>query len=250
MTVIEAWNRVVALEGASNFRDLGGYHTAAGQVVRRGKVYRSAAMAALTDRDVESLGALGIRTICDFRGHEESKAAPTRLPAENPPRVDALPIHVAGDLRAMLSDGRSTGADMRRALSDTYRIFVRDHVKAYRALFDRLVDGPDYPLVFHCSAGKDRTGLAAALILSALGVPRDTIREDYLLTNTHWNANVPYAAQMPADVRDALLGAHPEYLDAAFDEISLRHGSVEQYLAGALGLTPRRADRLREHLLD
>lgn len=250
MTAADAWSRVVELEGGSNFRDLGGYRTLSGQTVRRGKVYRTASMAALTDRDVASLGALGIRTICDFRGPEESRAAPTRLPPQNPPRIDALPIHVAGNLQALLSDGKSTGADMRRALSDTYRIFVRDHVKAYRGLFDRLIDGPDYPLVFHCSAGKDRTGLAAALILSALGVSRDTIREDYLLTNTHWNAKVPYAAQMQADIRDALLGAHPEYLDAAFDEIALQHGSVDDYLAGALGLTPLRADRLREHLLD
>lgn len=245
-----AWKRVVELEGTSNFRDLGGYRTATGQTVRTGRLYRTASLASLTEGDVAVIGALGIRTICDLRGDEESRAAPTRLPAQDPPRVAALPIHVAGNLRALLGDGSATGEDMRRALAETYRIFVRNHTDAYRALFDHLVDEPGYPLVFHCSAGKDRTGLAAALVLSALDVPRHTVEEDYLLTNVCWTADVPYAAQLRPDMRDALLGAHPEYLGAAFDEIEHRHGSVAGFLAGPLGLTPDRAEILRRHLLD
>ncbi len=235
---------------ASNLRDLGGYDAAYGASVKWRTLYRSNELSRLTDEAVDAFGAIGIRCICDLRSEDEQSHAPTRLPAVNPPRVDSLPIRVSGNLRAMLGDGTSTGADMRRALSDTYRVFVRDHGDAFRALFDRLVDGPHYPLVFHCSAGKDRTGFAAAMILTALGVSQEAVREDYLLTNLYWDAGVPYASKMPEDIRDALLGAHPEYLDAAFDEIRVQHGSTEAYLANALHLTPERLGRLREHLLD
>lgn len=235
---------------ASNLRDLGGYEAAFGASVKWRTLYRSNELSRLTDEALDAFGAIGVRCICDLRSEDEQNHAPTRLPAVNPPRVDSLPIRVAGDLRAMLTDGKSTGANLRRALSDTYRVFVRDHTEAYRGLFDRLVDGPHYPLVFHCSAGKDRTGFAAAMILTALGVPYEAVREDYLLTNLYWDAGVPHASQMPEDVRDALLGAHPEYLDAAFDEIAVQHGSATGYLRHALNLTPERTGRLREHLLD
>lgn len=235
---------------ASNLRDLGGYQAAFGATVKWRTVYRSNELSRLTDDALAAFAAMGLRCICDLRSEDEQSHAPTRLPANNPPRIDSLPIRVSGNLRAMLSDGTSTGADVRQALSDTYRVFVRDHADAYRGLFDRLVDGPHYPLLFNCSAGKDRTGLAAALILTALGVPYEAVREDYLLTNEYWNAGVTFPESIPDDVRDALLGAHPEYLDAAFDEIVGRHGSVERYLRDAIDLTPDRLNRLRDHLLD
>jgi len=234
---------------ASNLRDLGGYEAADGASVKWRTLYRSNELSKLTDEALDAFGAIGIRCICDFRSEEEQGHAPTRLPALNPPRIDSLPIRVSGNLRTMLGDGKSTGADMRQALSDTYRVFVRDHSDSFRSLFDRLVDGPDYPLVFHCSAGKDRTGFAAAMILTVLGVPHEAVREDYLLTNLYWDAGLPYASQLPPDIRDALLGAHPEYLDAAFDEIAVQHGTTDAYLANALNLTPARIARLREHLL-
>ncbi len=246
-TVVDDRRRPLA--AATNLRDLGGYRTTDGATVKWRKLYRSNELSKLDEAAQAALHAVGIRTICDFRNDDERAASPTPQAADNPAETHHIPIKVTASVGEVLRSGKATGEDVRNVMRDIYKIFAMDHAQAYRMLFHRMVDGAPYPLVFHCTAGKDRTGVAAALVLSALGVSRDDVVEDYMLTNQYWNAPHDLLSNLSEEVRAAVLDAHPEYLDAAFDAIESRFGSVENYLRDAMGLTPGRRARLREALL-
>jgi protein-tyrosine phosphatase len=242
------WQRVVALEGASNFRDLSGYRTADGRTIRTGKIYRSARLSELTPADVATLTALNIQTICDFRGEVEIESAPGRL--GDPARMHRLTIQptLGASLQDLLDTGVATGVAVRDLMRAVYRAYATDYAPRYRALFDLMVEEPNLPLLFHCSAGKDRAGFGAALLLRALGVPHDAVIEDYLLTNTHWRG-ASSLIHAPEEIRKVIAQADPDYLQAAFDAIDESTGSLEAYLAGPLGLDATRREKLRANLL-
>jgi protein-tyrosine phosphatase len=235
---------------ASNLRDLGGHRTTTGATVKWRTLYRSNELSRLSDESVRALAAIGIRTICDFRNEKERAAAPTRLPPGDALQTHLMPIGVKSQLGSVLSTSGVTESDVRQALQAIYRSFALDYAPAYQALFDRLIESHHYPLVFHCSAGKDRTGVAAALILTALGVPKDAVFEDYLLTNDYWSAPAHILPGSSGEARKAALAAHPEYLMAAFDAIDQSYGSIDRYLVEAMGLTPQRRAQLEANLLE
>ena len=174
------------LEGATNFRDLGGYRTGDGRTVKWGMLFRSNGLYALTDGDLDYLTRRKFRLVCDFRSAEEQTTAPSRLPADDPPEMLSLSVRPeAGDrLRVLAMSGGTRVADIVAAYEAVYRAYARDHHGQFGAFLARLADAESYPAVFHCMAGKDRTGFAAAMILAALGVSSEVIFEDYLLTNT------------------------------------------------------------------
>jgi len=244
--------RVVALEGCSNLRDLGGYRTADGRTVRFGRVFRSASLAGLTGADLRVFGATGIRTVCDLRGEREAARAPSRLPDAGAPEVVRLPIEprVGASLRDLLAREEATGEDVYDLLRTAYTSYATDHLPRYRAIFDLLLREERLPLLFHCSAGKDRTGFGAALLLTALGVPRETVVADYLATNRIWKREHALPPNTPADARDTLLTAHRPLLEAALDPSASTHGSLDALLEDGLGLDPPRLARLRAALLE
>ena len=241
----------VPLEGASNLRDLGGWQVADGRRVRRGLVFRSATLANLTGRDVEAVAALGLRTVCDLRGTEEAAHRPSRLPA-GAERV-ALPIEptVGASLRDLMQREQSTGEDVVDLLRRAYLDYGTRFIGAYRALFDLLLDPPRHALLFHCSAGKDRTGLGAALVLTALGATRQTVLADYVATDRLWQRDFALPANTPKPLADALYGTHPALLEAALDAAEEAHGgSTPLLLERGLGLDAPRLQRLRDLLLE
>jgi protein-tyrosine phosphatase len=244
--------RVVALQGCSNLRDLGGYRASDGRAVRAGLVFRSASLAALTDEDLRTFRATGIRTVCDLRGEREAARAASRLPeGAGAPEVVRLPIEprVGGSLRDLLAREEATGEDVYDLLRTAYTAYATEHLPRYRALFDLLLREERRPLLFHCSAGKDRTGFGAALLLTALGVPRETVVADYLATNRIWKREHALPPNTPADVRDTLLTAHRTLLEAALELAVSSHGGLEALLENGLGLDPPRRARLRAALL-
>ena len=243
--------RVIALEGCSNLRDLGGYSTADGRRVRMSRVFRSASLANLTDADLARFGALGIRTICDLRGIRESERAPSRLPGADTPNVMPLPIEprVGASLRDLLRREEATGEDTYALLQAAYAAYAGEHLLRYRALFALLLE-ERLPLLFHCSAGKDRTGFGAALLLTALGVPRQTVVADYLATNRIWRREHALPPDAPDAVRDTLLTAHRPLLEGALDQMVKGYGSVKRLLEDGLGLDPARLRALRGMLLE
>ncbi len=234
----EGWQRLVPLRGVSNLRDLGDYMTADGRRVRRGQVYRSAALDKIDDADIDAFLALGLRTIVDFRSPQERDVAPYRRPAGCQAAVHTLEIvsGVGPAMRDLMQSGQATPDAYRALLIQGYRGYVRDHTESYRALFARLLDPTAYPVLFHCSAGKDRTGMAAALLLTALGIDFDTVRADYLLTNEHWHGNSPFAQSAPPDLVSTIIRADERYLDAAFAAIAEDHDNVDAFLESRLGV--------------
>ena len=180
-----AHTRVLPLQGGRNFRDLGGYRTADGRSVKWGLLYRSGQMHDLTAADYTYLQKRGIRTVCDFRDTGERTREPTLWPAGQRPKV--LSDDYTLDVSAMKLPGDPAGWTREQvvtAMTATYPQLLDQFNGQYARMFAELLAG-DVPLAFHCTAGKDRTGVAAALLLTALGVPRTTVVEDYLLSNQH-----------------------------------------------------------------
>jgi protein-tyrosine phosphatase len=153
-------------------------------------------------------------------------------------------------LRDLLAREEATGEDVHDLLRTAYAAYASDHLPRYRALFDLLLREERLPLLFHCSAGKDRTGFGAALLLTALGVPRETVISDYLATNRIWKREHALPPNTPADVRDTLLTAHRPLLEAALDLAVSGQGGLDSLLENGLGLGPPRLARLRAALLE
>jgi protein-tyrosine phosphatase len=226
--------RHLNLQGASNFRDLGGYRTADGRVVRWRQLFRSNHLGHLTESDIAIVRGLGVRSAFDFRGTEERMAAVCAV-AEI--EVHSLPIEptVVAALRAQLAAGSLSAASALGIMRESYGDYVRRNTHRFRALFTHLLDDRA-PLVIHCTAGKDRTGFACALVLHALGVPDDVIGEDYLLTNRFYRRDTSSASDLPDDVRDAIGSVEASFLAAAFAAIRADYGDLDTYLKQALAL--------------
>ena len=239
---------VVPVTGTSNLRDLGGYPAEGGKRVRRGLVFRSAALGGLTPSDQRLVAALGLRTICDFRGQREREASKSTIPGA---KVVSLPIEptVGASLRDLLHTKEVTGQALETVLGQSYRAYALASTMQYRAMVDRILDGGT-PLLFHCTAGKDRTGFGAALLLTALGVAWDEVVADFEATNQLWRRETLPSADLPPAVRESLLRADPALLAAAFAAAREEYGSIERYLQAALGLGPDRLARLRNLLLE
>lgn len=268
LTVAE---RLLPLEGGRNFRDLGGYATADGHHVRWGLLFRSGAMANLTPTDQQYLAGIGLRQVCDFRTTSERKQEPASWLETGKIGYWTRDYEMSGADFGRMLRGEMTGDAARADFARMYGNLPYEQETAYRDMFRMLVAG-DAPLAFNCTAGKDRTGMAAALILSALGVPRATILADYELTNRYlrFDSFTSGAARNPSsakkdsktvadfrtvmarlspDVVHALLAADPAYLDAAFAGIDQRDGSVTGYLTKTLGLTQADLATLRTRYL-
>jgi protein-tyrosine phosphatase len=238
----------IPLEGASNVRDLGGYAGRDGRRVRTGLVFRSAALASLTPSDQERLAALDLRTICDFRGVSERARAPTRLQG---PEIVSLPIEpsVGAGLRDILHTKEATGEALHAVLERAYVAYALSSEAQYRTLFERILTGGT-PLLFHCSAGKDRTGFGAALVLTAVGVAWPDVVADFEATNRLWRRDTVPAADLPVVIRESLLRAEPVLLEAAFQAARNEFGSLDAYYERALGLNAAARSRLDELLLE
>jgi protein-tyrosine phosphatase len=251
--------RVVDLTGAVNFRDFGGYAAADGATVRRGLLFRCGQLASLSQEALAQFAELGIDVICDLRRPDEREVDPTPVPHHVSRRVE-IPMDPgsATQLRDSLRAGYvdvSQRVDFMRTIT---RELARDHVEGYSSMFAALLEHAPGGFLVHCTAGKDRTGVGVALILLALGVPRETVIHDYMLTNEVMDFEafiLPRIRQNLGhdniDVEGArvLSGVREEYIVAALDEMESACGSLEAYLERAIGLTRRDVDALRTHYL-
>ncbi|MDH6123535.1 tyrosine-protein phosphatase [Kitasatospora sp. GP82] len=286
--------RSLGLKGAANARDLGGYRTSDGRTLRHGIALRADAMNRPTGQDLAVLGASGLRRVVDLRSLEEVReAGPDRIPGlpvaeldgadeakllapvdsaeEGGPTLHHVPIFAADfDIyiamrnaladcdadkqRAILGDGKAG-----QMMVGLYRWFVTDPVARGRfATVLRLLAEPDgAPMLFHCSAGKDRTGWVAALLLTALGVDRETVFEDYLLTNERSAALIEHIVDSFGTrglMKDPglllpVFRAERSYLEAAFEEVATGWASFEEFWRDGLGLDDDVLDGLRRNLL-
>jgi protein-tyrosine phosphatase len=263
--------RLVPLAGAVNTRDLGGYRAGCGRRVRWGRVYRADALGKLTDADLAKLAGLKVRTVVDFRGAPEiAKDGADRLPPGAKqvlsPVLDAAGAAMAeaigralatgdlGYLEQMLGGGKGVGLMLEgqrsMVLSDAARAGFGDTLR--RIAEDRSGNA----LLYHCTAGKDRTGWMSALILEALDVPRATIVEDYMLSNVYRRASneATYAflrsRGVDVELIRPLMEQRPEYIEESLAVMRREYGSVGRYVRRGLGLSPSTVGHLRARLLD
>ena len=239
--------RRVVFSGVTNFSDLGGYPTRDGRTIRWRQIFRSNHLGHLTAADIDIVRGLGVRSAFDFRGVEERAVAVCGVEEIT---VHSLPIEptVVATLRARLAAGSLSAEDAMEIMRDSYRGYVRQNTHSFRTLFSHLVEDRA-PLVIHCTAGKDRTGFACALLLHALGVPDDVIAEDYLLTNRFYRRDPSASTDLPDDVRQAIGSVEASFLAAGFDAVSADYGSLEDYFRDGLGLGVRERAALRERYL-
>ncbi|QDT49786.1 Tyrosine-protein phosphatase precursor [Symmachiella dynata] len=260
--------RHVVLQGQSNFRDIGGYKTLEGRSVKWGEIFRSGHLSRLSDDDVRRLGELNVKTVISFLTEKENQAGgPDRLP-QNVREVHR-PIDSDTGLAVKILKARQTAdfSEVPPSLnSDIHRLLSRDARDEYSALLRDLADGDNRPLVFHCSHGVHRTGTAAAIVLSALGVPWETVRQDYLLSNDYRRQEVErrleqfrkQAAQNQGVTPDkvdmtnfeAFYRLKGEYIDASFDEAIKQYGSMQIYIRKGLGVDDKLLNQLKNELLE
>jgi protein-tyrosine phosphatase len=237
------------LNGASNFRDLGGYVGHQGRTVQWRKIFRSDHLASLNEEDLQQLNALGITRAFDFRGVQESQAQSYVWPDIQRHSLSIEPT-VVQRLQAQHLSGRPlSAADALDAMQTTYRDFVKSDSHRFAELFEHLLTHPD-PLLFHCTAGKDRTGLAAALVLSALGVSEADIWQDYLLTNQLYKRNSTGATTLSPDVLKIVWEVQESFLKASLDVIHQDHGGMQNYLRQKLNLSEAALQKLRGAYLE
>jgi protein-tyrosine phosphatase len=243
--------RLLPLQGGRNFRDLGGYRTSDGRQVRWGRIYRSGVMNGLTASDMAYLSSLGIEVICDLRSNQERRSQPNPFLQTDAPQVvatdyDMLPL--AGVMNA------TSAAEAVNAFADAYLEFAQALAPQYTDLFARLVHR-ETPLAFNCSAGKDRTGIGAAMILSVLGVPRETVIADYALTQVYtppssFTKQTPTGqgealARMPREVLLVLLGSDPAIMRRALEQIDQKYGGPIELAKASFGLSDAKISDLR-----
>ena len=247
--------RRLSFEGTSNFRDFGGYKGADGRTVKWGRLYRSGKLSALTTYDLELLSNLGIKKVFDFRREEETRLHPTVQALHSQLAIERLTIG-KGSARSFSQLIKERGLSEHEILDGVraiYRDLVVEHVSAYKIIFGHLLT-QNQPLLIHCTAGKDRTGIGAALILLALGVSHNDIEQDYLLTAKYYPSPTEQQ-EMDAifgkkpelwDTLKLLLSVRPEFIKVLFDVIEKEFGSYQNYFTELFDLDNNSLEKLRQ----
>jgi len=249
--------RQLPFKNTYNFRDIGGYLTSDNRRMRWGGVYRSAQLSALTDQDHELLRRIGIRLVCDFRSRDEVMAQPDRLPEDGSIEYLHLPI-AHGKFDPSEAFERIKKGDISWLTDDfmtnNYIKQIDNFSDLWRRFFEQLMDRKKRPLVFHCTAGKDRTGVCAALILLTAGVPESTVIADHALSNTY-NADVIEEIKLEIkkfgidpEAMKSYLTAPREAMEAVLKHLRENYGSAAEYLTRTAGIDQHDLARLRDAL--
>ncbi|MBC2102382.1 tyrosine-protein phosphatase [Listeria marthii] len=251
--------RVLPLESVFNFRDMGGYESENGKHVKWGKLYRSSNLVNINEADAALLQKLHIKWICDLRSSSEVKAQPT--PAIEGVLNKHIPIGTAKNEETKLpvTDDKTIYEPL---MGESYRVFVQS-VEGFKEIFTEVLEDTKagLPFVFHCTAGKDRTGVLGALLLTLLDVPEKTIFDDYAITNRYQDDILKEmggivalfaggAEKIDLETFRPMAEARPEYLEIAFDEMKKQYGSVADYLEKGIGITASEKAAFQKEMLE
>lgn len=255
--------RHLPVSGAPNFRDLGGYTTSDGRTVKWGALYRTDALNELTDDDQRYLERLNIQRVVDFRVPDEAGEAPDKLPASLRERYLNMPVGFNNgnysEFVKKIMSGDTQGLDLTNALEQGNAKFVREYTPVFRDWLHGLTATADGSQIFHCTAGKDRTGLAAALFLLSLGVPQDQVMQDYLASNAYlqdknakslWKMRIFSLGRADTKGVKSLMEVRQSYLQAAFETMQKDYGSIDNYLREGLGVDDAFREQLRARYLE
>lgn len=255
--------RVLKFKGFSNFRDLGGYAAADGAQVKWGVLYRSGNLAKAKSADLKRLESLDIHTIIDFRSDLEREKDPNRLPPSNNIKTRSLPIldpstsSWSKELRAAIQTNKFQYFDPFEKMGEWYQVLAVENVDQYKCFIHAVLKAQGAPVLWHCTAGKDRAGLAAAILLRLLGVHQDAVVKDYLLSAKYADQRrslimllrLTRGKEVAENVQ-IFMRVQKEWIEAAFRAIDLHWGSFETYSHEALDVSGEQINQLRHNLLD
>lgn len=244
-------HRLLNFEGIGNFRDMGGYPTSDGRQVKWGVLYRTGTLAHSSNADLEGLDRLGLKTLIDFRSAAEKQEEPNRLPEPASFEVVEIPTlddgnkAMVGEIMARIESGDFDGFDPNALMLDANRQFATTFTPQFRQFMQTVLQADGAPIVWNCSAGKDRTGFASAILLRILGVPQDVVMQDYMASKHHsLDARKSqlrllrvFKGEEAADKMTVLLGVEEAWLKAGFDEIDATWGSFDNYVREGLQLS-------------
>ena len=247
------------LTGVPNARDVGGYQTVDGRSVRDGLFFRSGALGGATDQDLDRLAAYGLRQIFDLRSDREVAEKPDRVPETA--EYHHLPIQAEDPARGKVGKLFFERSALSQMMGDEYVTTIEERAERFGQILARLAEPNTLPALVHCTAGKDRAGMTAALLLGLLGVPRETIVADYAQSNRAFDflyadfKGSSTAARLqrigiPFDDLSGLLVADPAWIEGVLDYIEEKYGTIERYLIERAGLTGEQIEKIRENLLE
>ena len=244
-------DRWIELDGTRNCRDLGGINVISG-VTKFGRLYRSDALNLLSNNDQQRLQELRLAAIVDFRADFEIDKAPDRLDKDLATLLRNRPFlpkstHILFD---MVNSGEVSGEDVQRFMCNQYRVLTLDHTHEYRQVINDILEADGKAVLFHCTSGKDRTGMLSAIILAALGANEEAIIADYTLTNGRIEPIAYLKASCDPAVVKHIMAAAPEYMQTALETMRSEFGSLEGYLSNALNISKEERDELRRLLVD
>jgi protein-tyrosine phosphatase len=257
-------HRLLNFEGISNFRDLGGYTTGDDRHVKWGKLYRSGTFAEASRADLTGLSALKLETFIDFRSSLEKTEEPNRLP--DPPGFTVVDIPVLddgnkaliGEIMDRIDSGDFDGFDPHQAMLTANRQFAEKFTPQFNEFVHTVLAADGAPVLWHCSAGKDRSGFAAAILLRILGVPQETIMQDYMASRApaleartgQLRMLELFKGEEAAQKLAILMGVEEAWLLAGFAQIDTTWGSFDNYVETGLQLSAEDIQRLRHNLLE
>jgi len=256
-------NRLLNFEGIANFRDLGGYPTADGRHVKWGVLYRAAALAEPSTADLRGLKQLKLAALIDFRSAAEKEAEPDLLPDPagftlvEIPTLDGGNKSMVNDIMQRIESGNFDGFDPDTLMLEANRQFASTFTPQFRQFVQTVLAADGAPIAWHCSAGKDRTGFAAAILLRILGVPQEVVMQDYMASRQHaLDARKSqllllrvFKGEEAADKMAMLMGVEEIWLNAAFEQIDAVWGSFDNYVRDGLGLSATEIEQLQNSLL-
>ena len=251
-------HRLLPMDGAHNTRELGGYETTDGKSVKWGMLFRSDKLSDISKTDQVYLQNLGIKKIIDFRSREEKEEDPDIIP-EGINYVE-MPISVDGAMRSKIEAvlKGETNKEVKSFLIDANKEFVSNYTGVYEEFLRNLIDD-EGPALFHCTAGKDRAGFAAAITLIALGVSKEDVIQDYMKTNQFTQERIEEIIgqielmtlyQTDAEILRPLLGVEREYIETAFQTAEKKYGSLENFIRDGLNISDEDIQKLRNKFLE
>ena len=254
------------MESIHNFRDFGGYWTQDGSVIKKGLLFRSGSLAAISIDNKQQLSALGVRTICDLRSPREQRDKPDSIPDNWDGRYLHIPINggmqpESGHISQLYSllFGEARKINFTDVAMQAYRNYVTDFRAEYAEIISITSARENLPILIHCTAGKDRTGFACSLIQMLLGMPFELIIQDYLRTNDHLNEFKQEMGRklkflsvvgVPKQKFAPLFEARSKYLMAAYDQIRQDYSTIDRYFREGLSFSDHDRQRLKNSLLE
>jgi protein-tyrosine phosphatase len=254
-------SRLLKIPGVINFRDLGGYQTRTGQTVKWGQLYRSGDLSKLKPRGLDTISDFGLYAVLDFRSNYEAERRPSRVPEGlqeiHLPVMDQVNRDISQQIRERLKNKEYEGFDPDGLILKAYQQFATEFTPAFKTFIQTVLHARGSPVLWHCSAGKDRTGYAAAILLRLLEVDQSVIYQDYLLSNQYVrriNGQI-----LPAIIArgykaykmiSPLMSVQKNWLRASFESIDNEWGSFDDYLRDGLALNPSEVQQMRANLLE